>query len=574
MSTLDSAASGGSGNALALSLEYADPEQVLRAAPVRASEGALATARILLVDDDAAASKAMDLLLRSAGFTTWTAEGGEAALSVVRRELPDVVLTDLEMPLVDGVELCHRLHEIDDDLPVIVVTAHSSMQSVIRSLRAGAEDYLIKPLECDAVLWCVERALTRRAEKRERAELSRALNERLLLSSLREQELARAAARHSAQLSALLENLRDGVIVADPGGRILLINGAARTILGISGDAPRSLEEFQALSVLDLDGRPVPSARRPLGRALRGEQFVDDEVLRVRPNGERRRVMSSGTNVRDEAGNVVMAVVVFRDVTALRLLERQRDEYLALVSHDLRNPLSSISACVSLLKLALQEKVDAEAPPSAVLSGCADRIDRNVRRMTLMLDELTESTGLESPGLELRRLACNLRELVANVVDSLDDTGARRITIHTDEAGPYEVIGDASRLERVVANLVTNALKYSAPDSPVEMRLLRSGDEVELDVVDRGIGLAPESVRMIFEKYYRSSGGRSQASGLGLGLYIAHRIVEAHGGRIEVSSELGKGSTFRLLLPSRQEQSHNTAALPVDSAGAAHAQRG
>jgi two-component system, OmpR family, sensor histidine kinase MtrB len=106
-----------------------------------------------------------------------------------------------------------------------------------------------------------------------------------------------------------------------------------------------------------------------------------------------------------------------------------------------------------------------------------------------------------------------------------------------------------SSLERVVANLLTNALKYSASGSPVIARLARRGNTVELDVIDCGIGLAPESVRMLFTKYYRTPGGKSQASGLGLGLYIAHRIVEAHGGRIEVSSEVGKGSAFRLILP-------------------------
>ena len=556
---------------LPLSLDYADPESVVRAAPARVRDEAVASAHILVVDEDAAVRTSMDALLRAAGFATSTAANGEAALSAVRRALPDLVLTHVQMPTLDGAELCQRLREIDRDLPVIVVTPHSSMQSVIPGLRAGVDDYLVKPFECESVLWCVERALTRRTEKRERAALDRALEERLVSGRLHEQQQAEAAARQCAQLSALLENLKDGVVIADPSGRIVMISDAARAILGIGGDAPATLDAFHAQEALDLDGRCLRNEQRPLMRALRGDRFLDYEVLHVLPNGERRRVLSTGTNVRDDQGNVVLGVVVFRDVTEQRLLEQQRDEYLGLVSHDLRNPLSSVSMCVSMLRLCLEKKVGTDAIPVGLLLKYAERAERNVERMTLMLEELTESTSLESPGVELRRTACDVRGLIANVVDSLDDTRARRIRIETDGAPPYEVLGDASRLERVVANLLTNALKYSAPGTPVDARLARRGSSVELDVIDRGIGLPPGSVRMIFAKYYRASGGRSKASGLGLGLYIAHRIVEAHGGRIEVSSELGKGSTFRLILPCsgavacRPDEGQKTGALVAEA---------
>jgi PAS domain S-box-containing protein len=506
-------------------------------------------AHILVVDDDTVACAALEQSLRDAGFATSTARDGEEAITLVRRGPPDVVLTDLQMPLLDGAKLCQRLREVDCDLPVIVMTAHSSMQSVIECLRAGADDYLIKPLECDAILWCVERTLARRAERRERVELYRALNERLVLSSLREQEHAEAEARHCAQLRALLENLNEGVAIVDQSGCVLMINNAARAILGVGNAEPCSFDTFHSREALDLEGLPLVHEQRPLVRALRGEQFADYEVLRVRPNGEQRRVLSTGTSVRDEDGNVALAIVVFRDVTELRHLEQHRDEYLALISHDLRNPLNSISMCSSLLKQSLERRAEEDRSLLAPLLTCVERVERNVKRMTLMLDELTESTGLESPRVALPNLACELGGLLANVVDSLDDSRARRIMIDADRKSSYQVLGDAPRLERVVANLLTNALKYSGGDSPVLARLARKGNTVELDVVDRGIGIAPENVQMLFTKYYRTPRAASQASGLGLGLYIAQRIVEAHGGRIEVSSELGKGSTFRLILP-------------------------
>jgi signal transduction histidine kinase len=271
---------------------------------------------------------------------------------------------------------------------------------------------------------------------------------------------------------------------------------------------------------------------------------MDYEVLRIRPNGERRRVVSMGTSVRDENGGLALAIVVFRDVTELRLLEQQRDEYLALISHDLRNPLSSVMLSCSLLKQSLERKGLAEEMKFVTLA------ERNAMRMTTMIEELTEATTLESQGVAPRREVCDLRELVIGVVDRIDDPRKPRITIEANDGSPYLVLADASRIERVVANLLTNALKYSAEDAPVSVRLARNGSAVEIEVTDRGIGIAAESVKMLFERYYRAPGGQARASGLGLGLYIARLIAEAHGGRIDVSSEIGKGSSFTLVLPS------------------------
>ena len=266
-------------------------------------------------------------------------------------------------------------------------------------------------------------------------------------------------------------------------------------------------------------------------------------MLGIRPNGERRHVVSTGTSVRDAGGNVALAIVVFRDITELRRLEQQRDEYLALISHDLRVPLNGLLMFISGMARALEK--------TGLPVSLARRAEGSVMRMKAMLEDLTESTTLESHGIALQRVVCDLRELVAGVVDGMDEEAAPRLEVETDDAPPYSVLGDRSRLERVVANLITNALKYSPADATVTVRLARKGgSEIELCVSDRGIGIAPESVKMLFERYYRTREAHERASGLGLGLYIARLIVEGHGGRIDVSSEVGKGSTFRVSLPS------------------------
>lgn len=500
---------------------------------------------VLVVDDDAAARSGLERLLRAEGFATRTASDGDAALAEARRALPDAVLTDLTMPNMGGAELCRRLHEIDRELPVIVMTGLTDMQAVVASLRAGAEDYLLKPLDYDVILWTLKRATARRAARREQDDLYRELNERLVLGALRDQEHAAAEARQRAQLNALLANLSEGVCVADQDGRILMFNDAARVLLGVGAETLPTVDALELHEFRDPFGKPLDREQGPLRRALRGDPFVDYAVVAVRPDGVQRHLATTGACVRDELGVVSLAIVVFRNVTELTRLERERGEYLALISHDLSNPLSSITLGASLLKRSIAA-VSGRADELAI----AERVHRNAGRMRTMIAELTEVAGFESQAAELRRDPCDLRKIVAGALDSIDDTRARRVTVEPGGGSSCVVLGDTSRLERVVANLLSNALKYSAEDAPVTIRVAGIGDEVELVVVDRGIGIAPEGVTKLFERYYRTPNGKFHASGLGLGLYITRLIVEAHGGRIEVSSELGKGSSFTLILPS------------------------
>jgi two-component system, NtrC family, sensor histidine kinase KinB len=382
-----------------------------------------------------------------------------------------------------------------------------------------------------------------RHEQSEPAELleqTRVINERLVLSSVREQENAEAADHQRAQLNALLENLSDGVIIADPSGRILLANRAAHDVwLG-----ERTIADVHELNLLEtrfIDGRPYPSDERPLMRALRGETFERCELLRVRADGDIRRLVTNGTNVRDAKGNVELAIVVFRDVTDLRRLEQQRDEYTALISHDLRGPLNSILLSASTLMRFMKANKSFED------TSIIERLARNAQRMNKMLVELVESLTLESAGIELSKEPCDLGKLVAGIIDDLDDANRQRVLF---EAGPDQtcVLAEPSKLERAITNLVTNALKYSPENADVRVTITRKGENVVLEVVDRGIGIAAVHLPRLFERYYRAPSG-SRVSGLGLGLYITGLIVRAHGGRIEVASEVGEGSSFRLFLP-------------------------
>ena len=361
-------------------------------------------------------------------------------------------------------------------------------------------------------------------------------------SALRAARLHEVEALAREWLQTVIDQIPEPILIADAGMRNLTWNRAAADVRGCDD----AVDERGNPAVLDIrlpSGDPVPSHAGPLARALeRGETTTGVELLLKTHNDTSRPVIASAAPLRDRDGQIRGAVALFDDVTALKRLERLREEWTAVVSHDLRNPLSSLLMCVAMLRRSMEKRGLAED------LSLAERAERNANRMAAMIEELTEATTLEAKGITLRREPSDLRALLARVVGRMDDARALRITVEAEDSPSSFVLGDPSRLERVIANLLTNALKYSADDAPVLARLARRGDNVELEVTDRGIGIAPESLTRLFDRYYRTTAGKARAGGLGLGLYIARLIVEAHGGRIDVVSEVGQGSTFRMIL--------------------------
>jgi len=373
----------------------------------------------------------------------------------------------------------------------------------------------------------------------------RAVNERLVISSVREHELADEAERRRAQLSALLEALAEGVVIAAPGGDVVMVNRAARGILGAGAESGAVLFTAEGRGGADLrglDDATLADDARPLRRALRGEQFEGAEVVLHRADGDTRRVMTSGTSIR-EGADLALAIVVLRDVTDVRRLEEQREEYLALISHDLRGPVTAITLVARSLREAAEEEDDHDPR----IADRIDRIEKNATRMEAMIAELLEATSLERGAGGRQRIPCPLGDVVRDVVAPMDERRRSRVTLHELHEGvPCVLLADAASLARAIGNLVANALAYSTGE--VEVRWCRRGDCAAVDVVDHGPGIAPGDVPLLFHRYYRASAGQ-RVGGLGLGLYIVRLIAEAHGGDVTVATELGQGSTFSLVLP-------------------------
>jgi len=349
------------------------------------------------------------------------------------------------------------------------------------------------------------------------------------------------AQRDLAQLEAVMHAIPDGVMVFDARGTLLRMNPAAEEIwrragidVGLGPPDPETLARFQLRGE---DGRPLPPDRWPAWRAIRGETIHGLHVT-FSPQGARALwMLVSAAPIRDRDGTLTGAVLTFSDETAVRELAEARDDLVRMVSHDLRAPLSAIYGQAHLIRRAAGEPDKVQARAAA--------IERSCERMSGMIQDLVEVTLLEAGQLPLAPARVDAATLLPDIVDGLRG-GLDVDRVRLEVQSPCWASLDPARLERILVNLVSNALKYSSGDVQVLLTVERG--EVVLTVADQGIGISADDQARIFERYYRARGER-QPEGLGLGLYITRLLVEAQGGTVEVESQLGSGSTFRVRFP-------------------------
>lgn len=373
----------------------------------------------------------------------------------------------------------------------------------------------------------------------------RSLFHDLTTSRQRVEETLHLRERALAIMDAILASIADSVVVYNTEGKVIRTNPAAVRQLGFLLDQLKDDGRPQWLSQFALtpDGRRLLLDEMPAYRASQGEIVHGAVMMYHRPNDHDLWVSLSSAPVQTEEGEMLGVVVIYTDITPLHRLQDQQKVLLQMVSHDLRAPLSIIKGYTQLIKGAVEPIMIGDE----VRQGLA-AIDRAVNRMNVMIQDLVDITRGEGGQLELTREVIVLPQFIDEL---LQRSGAvmetPRIQVELPDDLP-PVFADAARLERIFINLLSNALKYSDPGTPVTLRAWPEESMVVVAVSDQGHGIAPDELSHLFERFYRAKGTR-KTEGIGLGLYISRLLVEAHGGRIWVQSELGKGSTFSFTLP-------------------------
>jgi signal transduction histidine kinase len=280
---------------------------------------------------------------------------------------------------------------------------------------------------------------------------------------------------------------------------------------------------------------------------VRGEQLIVTNVT----SGREVPILVNSVPLSDASDAQAGGVAVFQDITPMHELERQRDEFLAAVSHDLRNPVAIIKGRADLLRRDLDQS---DSPDFEKLAKGLRAIDTSTVRLVRMVDELLDLTRLRmGDPIDLNVASTDLAEVVRRTADEYQQAHPDR-TIAVDIDGD-RLVGqwDGTRVERVVANLLSNAVKYGAPDSEISLVAsaeVRAGQPwVALAVSNRGLGIPPAELDRIFDTYYRASNVSGSVTGTGVGLAGVRQIVEQHGGEIVVDSVEGETTTFTISLP-------------------------
>ena len=511
---------------------------------------AAARERILVVDDNADMREYLRQLL--CDWTVEIATDGALALEAARERRPDLVITDVMMPRLDGFGLLRELRRDPrtDAVPVLMLSARAGEEARVSGLSAGADDYIIKPFSA--------RELTARVHS--------------LLAVSRARREAELQKRHLHSL--FMQAPTPIVMMRGPEHVVELANPVTCRVWG------RSEQE--------LLGRPLLEALPELV----DQPFTHrlDEVLRtgVAQVGKEMpaRLDRDGTGALETVffnfvyaplrgvdgaidGILAMAFDVTDEVTARNEMNRLRataeganrakDEFLAMLGHELRNPLAPILTALQLMTL----RGDAGALKERTV------IDRQVRHLMRLVDDLLDVSRIARGKVDLRRQPVEIGHIVTNAVETsspLLEERHHRLDVDVPASGLL-VHGDVTRLTQVIVNVLSNAAKYTEPHGHIRVVAAKAGDLVELRVRDTGAGISPEMLPRVFELFSQERQTLDRAhGGLGLGLTIVRSLIELHGGSVEAhSAGIGQGSEFVLRLPLAPTQSGaRAAAVPLD----------
>ena len=500
--------------------------------------------KILIIDDEEANVRVLSISLRSDGHEVVTAYSGEEGLQVFKRERPDIVLTDIKMPGMNGIEVLEEIKAMAPEAEVIIITGHGDIENAIEALKYGASDFINKPIRDEAMSIAIQRAQEKIAI---RCKL-RAYTDNL---ECEVQTATRELRRQSSFLTKLITSAEEGIVATDAQFQVVIFNPAAERIFGFDRDEVISLAKAGDLYPAEV----TEAFKTVMGDYLPHKELIWDETLISSKKGHQIPVRFWGT-VLYENHQVMGSVAFLEDLREIKRLKSElvRSERLAAigqtvasVAHDVKNILHGFKGGSYLVNLGIERSDETK------LKNGWQMIQKNICRTSELVMDLLSYSRDRQPEYE----GCIPNEIAQEVWDLMEPTAREHnIELVKDfDTSIGKVLMDPQTIHRCLLNLMSNALDACIENGEnvrqyrVSLKTrLESGQIIRFDVADNGSGMSAEVKEKIFNSFFSTKGHH----GTGLGLLVTRKLIEEHKGAIEVISELGKGTQFTMRLPYRQ----------------------
>jgi len=497
--------------------------------------------KILLIDDEKDILRVLSMSLRSDGYDVCTAGSGEEGLAVFEKEAPHIVLTDIRMPGMDGLEVLRRLKARNPNVEIIIITGHGDIDAAIEALQYGASDFINKPVRDEALSVALKRAVEKLGIRRQLKEYTDDL-ETMVRIATEEFE------RKSSFQAKLIRSSNDGIVATDDEWKIVIFNPGAQRIFGFSRQDV--IRRIDARELYSADVRQSFAAQTAENQTIGELPWIETTI--VSKTGENIPVRFSGTVLWGK-GKMEGSVAFFQDLREIKRLEKElvNSERLAAIgqtvagmAHCIKNILHGFKGGSYLLNIGIDKN------NTDKLKNGWQMIQRNITRTSdLVLDLLSYSKERE-PEYEIcspNDIADDVCELLKSVAND-HDVEILKDFAPTIGEGPL----DARTVHRCLMNLVSNAIDACLYDENINKThrvrvetMLNSDGFIFFIIDDNGSGLNDEVKAKLFSSFFSTKG----AKGTGLGLLVTSKLVEESQGRIHVSSKLGEGTTFTIKLP-------------------------
>jgi two-component system, OmpR family, phosphate regulon sensor histidine kinase PhoR len=474
--------------------------------------------KILVVDDEKRIRDACHTMLSNDGFEVAVAGDGLAGLKRIEEEHFDIILLDLMMPVMRGIDLLTHVKSKHADTLVIVITGYATLEHAVEAMKKGAFDFISKPFSPQDL-----RAVTGKA-----IEYIRTLED---------------IAHEKSRMGVLVNHISDGVMATDNQRRVALANPAFLKMIGHAGESAVGkpvADLIQNESLVQMIEKALSMPAEEFGEVT--EEFGEGALSAV----EEKVIAVRCVPFRDRLHRNLGTVTVMHDITALKKMDQMKSDFVSMVAHEIKSPMNSVLAMVKVIQDGLAGELTEKQ------QEILGRVSEKIKSLAELSAELLDLSRIESGLATMEKERLQIEPLIREQVGFYEPKArSKQINLSIDSREELPpVLANKRSIEEVISNLITNAIRYTPEGGTITLCCGVEKDHVRLSFKDTGYGISKEDQDRIFERFYRVKNDQTRfITGTGLGLAIVKSIVDAHNGMIEVESEVGRGSIFHVHLP-------------------------